>query len=167
MGAPMKQTRSAMAIIFGTVVLFSAVVCIVTLHLTPSGPVYDESGKQLESLFAGISPDWDARESVLEDRETARRSPASCGQESAILAHLASWMSPSSVYAASCGSSSCSGHFMRSEHRRCSTGCNSSGWYRFYYSSPQLAPWQNGWKYTGGSTCGDCDICVESGCQNW
>lgn len=163
----MKQTRSVTAIISGTVVLLSAVVYSVTLHLTSSGPIYDESGAQLESLFAGISPDWDAGESLLEDRETARRSPVRCGQESAILAHPSSWISPSSVYASSCGSRSCSGHYMRSEHRRCSTGCSASGWYRFCYSNPQLAPWLNGWRYTGGSTCKDCDICVESGCRNW
>lgn len=126
-----------------------------------------ESGEQPESLLTSISPDLEARESIPENREPAALPAFGCGRASAMPTHLSSSISPRPMHASSCGSSSCSGHHMYADYRRCSTGCNSSGWYNFFYSSPNRSPWQNGWRYTGGSTCGDCSICVESGCTNW
>lgn len=159
------RLRVREVIVFG--VLASALVATiaVTWPPAPTYPVYDGSGVRLESLFAGLAPDAEARESFLWEGASARRASDPCRQAPAIVRQLASWIDPPSASAYSCGTG-CGGHYMYYVSRRCSTGCN-SGWHSFYYSDPNQSMWQLGWKQPGGTTCGECGLCAEITCINW
>lgn len=72
----MKQSQLRNAVVSGTVDCALAVA--IALRPEPPAPVYDDSGERLESLFAGIAPDAEAREAVVRDRSSSGGSLAPC-----------------------------------------------------------------------------------------
>lgn len=156
----MKQTLLVSGVVAVAII---AVVCFDGQGL--SDLVYDESGNELDSLFVGVSPDLSAMDALIDDGALAR-SAVHYPNESAIMRHLSSWISPPSVSATGCGGS-CTGHYQRSERRQCPIGCNSNDSHRFFSSDPQRVPWHWGRYEVGGLACGDCGPCQEQSCTNF
>lgn len=128
--------------------------------------ICDESGNELASLFVGAAADSGAVDAILGDGALARGSPTPCQNESAVIRHFLSWISPPPVSASGCGAG-CTGHYQRSEYRQCPTGCNSNDGHRFFYSDPQRAPWYRGRQEAGDLACGNCGPCHEQDCVNY
>lgn len=140
-------------------------VGIALWHGSPP-PHYDESGARLESLFAGIAPDAEAREAVLRDGASAGSSLAHCRPTSPLVRHLASWINPPVASAYSC-SAGCSGHHMYYQSRPCPTGCNTIDRHNFFYVDPNRAMWHLGRQDVGGLSCNECGPCAQRTCENW
>lgn len=86
-------------IVFGALTTALVATIAVVRSPAPTNPVYDGSGERLESLFGGLAPDAEAKESFLWEGASAKGASDPCQQAPAIVRQLASWIDPPSVSA--------------------------------------------------------------------